>query len=154
MSSVLFNGNETDSLNENLKDERKRLPKDDNENSNDSNSNSNPILKYYNKYIPNCRPIPIYKNTKFYSIDCINGGNLTKDEKNDFILTNNPTGYKFNLDKTGYFIIDIDVNPLFKANDIKNNNYYDDAKLLSCNDLLELDSLPDKIELNEFKPNG
>ena len=107
------------------------------------------LIADYKRYLPTCKPIAIYKNTKFLTIDKINGGLLTDQEKKEYKEANPPTGYKFDLATTKYFVIDVDVDESFKA------KYCVDWK--SELELIEdsiPESLPEAVEIIENCPNG
>lgn len=102
----------------------------------------NKFINYYNKLLPNLEPLALYKNTKFLTLDKLNGGLLNKDEINE--VNDDITGYCFDLKDSNYFVLDIDINELFKAK--TNLDIENDCNLLNCN----LNNLPDSIEIFEF----
>ena len=65
------------------------------------------MLSYYKNIlnVPEENIIPVYRYTKFLSIDQINGGFLNEEEKKN--LKN--TGFKLNLKNTNLAILDIDL---------------------------------------------
>ena len=101
----------------------------------------NKFIKYYKKMLPNVEPLALYKNTKFVTIDKINGGLLTNDEISEF--KDKPTGYCFNLKNTDYLVIDVDIDDSFKARN--HVDWKDECKLLNCH----LDEIPETIDIIE-----
>lgn len=130
-----------DKINE--KDDRIEEKQDDEKEEEDDS-----FVKYYKKVLPGCSPIPIYKNTKFLTIDKINGGLLTEQERKEYKKTNSPTGYKFDLVGSGYFVVDVDVDDCFKA-----KSCVDWKKEMKHLDDSNINELPQKIEIIETCPN-
>lgn len=97
---------------------------------------------YYNKVLPGITPIPLYKNTKFMTAQKLDGGILDDDEIQKEIEC---TGFCFNLNNSGYFVIDVDTN-----GDLPEGiNFSKEANLLGVN----LEEVPNKIVVQEFNLN-
>ena len=107
---------------------------------------SSPVLKYYEENIPGAKPNALYKNTKFMTLDKINGGLLTESEKKQ--ITEVPTGYNFNLKGSGYLIVDVDVDGYFSR--ISIDDIDDVIKLLNP----ALKDFEDKIRITEYQFNN
>lgn len=120
----------------------KTLEKDANNDRKDGENNM--ILEYYDSHLSNISPNPLYKNTKFMTIDKINGGLLTEKERNDF--KDDPTGYNFNLKDSGYLIVDVDIEGYFGTFTI------DDIDKIKK--LFNVDSFSEKIRITEYLANG
>lgn len=101
-----------------------------------------PVIEYYTEYLPGAKPIALYKNTKFMTLDKINGGLLTDEEKKS--IKESPTGYTFNLKDSGYLVVDVDIDGYFF-----NSTMDDPAKLIK---LLNpaIQEFPDKIKIVEW----
>ena len=107
----------------------------------------NSFIEYYRRVLPGCDPVAIYKNTKFLSVDKINGGLLSDDEKLEYESKNSPSGYRFNLYGSGYFVIDVDVDEIFKAKSCV--DWKEEAQYLT-----ELETMPESIEIKEIRLNN
>lgn len=141
MSSVFLNSKD------NLNDDGDK-PVKKNSISDSWNEKKNELLDYYEFYFPGVIPNPLYKNTKFLTIDKLNGGLLTPDERK--MINDNPTGYNFNLKDSGYFVLDVDVNSLFNAHSEINEDWKKIAKYTNPN----LKDIPKSLILVEYNPNG
>ena len=122
----------------------------------DSEKN-NPILEYYEEHLCNLKPNALYRNTKFMTIDKINGGLLTEEEQKN--ITDSPTGYNFNLKNSGYFVVDVDMEGYMTSDIIhdydKADNYRKQVKLLNpklVDENKEI-NIPEKIRVVEFMIN-
>lgn len=134
--------------------------KDDNDNENcngDSGKNldekleekSNEIIEYYNEHLSGIKPIALYKNTKFMTLDKINGGLLTDDEKKKILDDGiSPTGYTFNLKGSGYLVVDVDIDGYFI-----NSTMDDSDKLIKLLNP-KVEEFPEKITIVEWMING
>lgn len=107
-------------------------------------SEKNPILEYYSNHLDSVVPVPLYKNTKFMTLDKINGGLLTEKEKAQF--TDSPTGYNFNLKDSGYLVVDVDIDGYFSK------IAFDDID--KTMKMFGVDSFPDKITIVEWLVSG
>lgn len=119
-----------------LDKENEKIIQEEEEESNEENK----FISYYNKLFPNVEPLALYKNTKFVTIDKINGGLLTNDEIKEF--KDKPTGYCFNLKDSNYFVIDVDMDDRFKAR--TNIDWEDECKLFNYNS-----DIPNTIDVVE-----
>lgn len=102
----------------------------------------NKMNEYYSTYLPGVKPLELYNNTKFLTANKINGGLLSEEEIEKLALP--PTGHCFDLEGSGYFVLDLDVNESFKYRD--EMDISEDAKLLGCT----LTELPQSIQITEY----
>ena len=106
---------------------------------------SDKMSEYYGTYLPGVKPLELYNNTKFLTANKINGGLLTEEEISKLALS--PTGHCFDLEGSGYFVLDLDVNESFKYRN--EMDLSEDAKLLGCT----LEEFPNSIQITEYNAN-
>lgn len=103
------------------------------------------LVAYYRAFMPGCVPIPLYKNTKYMTVDHVNSGLLTEEERVQYAEENYPTGYRFDLRGSGYLVVDVDMDEAFRYK--ASVDWKAEAELLGGPD-----SIPDKMELTENMP--